>query len=306
MKTVEQNVLLIGSFLRVGKLRCRAGFLESLEGGGEEEVGYRDQVGEGEHEARPVWSGEDREAERGFPLLWWRRGGHSQASGQGRQTKQVDNTGFPLFDGFVCLRQEVGLFTGVVEALPARVRPRVQIGQAAGLYRCLYVFIYLCLYETSEGKLDPKNVFDNNTEDKENDRRSSVVIGKINAKNLFENSFEDKAEAQKSSIQVGKINTKDIFADATETKSAAKIDIKVGKLKIKEEELFEAKDDCVDKTVMKVGKLNAKELFNSSPTEDNVEAAKFYKPMVQPKKLKVAELFCPGQENDPRYRHSAF
>ena len=142
-------------------------------------------------------------------------------------------------------------------------------------------------------------MFDNNTEDKENetDKRSSIVIGKINARNLFENNFEDSS-INKSHIPVGKINTKDIFPEVSDTaKSTAKIDIKVGKLKIKEEELFESKDDLADKTVVRVGKLNASELFTSSPTEEKVEAAKFYKPTVQPKKLKVAELFTPEKEN---------
>ena len=159
----------------------------------------------------------------------------------------------------------------------------------------------------SLGKLDPKNMFDNNTEDKENetDKRSSIVIGKINARNLFENNFEDssRADTNKSHIPVGKINTKDIFPEADDTtKSAAKIDIKVGKLKIKEEELFESKDDLADKTVVRVGKLPASELFTSSPTEEKVEAAKFYKPTVQPKKLKVAELFAPEKENTAESR----
>ena len=157
------------------------------------------------------------------------------------------------------------------------------------------------------GKLDPKNMFDNNTEDKENetDKRSSIVIGKINARNLFENNFEDgsRPEINKSHIPVGKINTRDIFPEANDTsKATSKIDIKVGKLKIKEEELFETKDDPADKTVVRVGKLAARELFTSSPTEEKAEAAKFYKPTVQPKKLKVAELFAPEKENTAESR----
>ena len=130
-----------------------------------------------------------------------------------------------------------------------------------------------------------------------------MVIGKLNAKNLFENNSEsEKVESFKSSIQVGKINTKDIFTESSESKPLSRIDIKVGKLKIKEEDLFEPKDpEVVEvKSSLKVGKLTAPDLFTGSPTED--EPSKFYKPVVQPKKLKVAELFTPssGQESEPR------
>ena len=130
-----------------------------------------------------------------------------------------------------------------------------------------------------------------------------MVIGKLNAKNLFENNAEEKVESYKSSIQVGKINTKDIFTESNESKPLSKIDIKVGKLKIKEEDLFETKDCEVtaEKSILKVGKLTAPDLFTGSPTEEKNEQAKFYKPVVQPKKLKVAELFTPaGQESEPR------
>ena len=149
-------------------------------------------------------------------------------------------------------------------------------------------------------------MFDNGSEDKENEanRRSSMVIGKLNAKNLFENNSEsEKVESFKSSIQVGKINTKDIFTESNESKPLSRIDIKVGKLKIKEEDLFEPKDpEVVEvKSSLKVGKLTAPDLFTGSPTEEKNEASKFYKPVVQPKKLKVAELFTPsGQESEPR------
>ena len=130
-----------------------------------------------------------------------------------------------------------------------------------------------------------------------------MVIGKLNAKNLFENNAEEKVDSYKSSIQVGKINTKDIFTESNDSKPLSKIDIKVGKLKIKEEDLFETKDcELAEKSSLKVGKLTAPDLFTGSPTEEKNESAKFYKPVVQPKKLKVAELFTPssGQESEPR------
>ena len=183
----------------------------------------------------------------------------------------------------------------MVEAVPAIVRPTMQIGSILLLF---YRGGLICCYA---GKLDPKNLFDNGSEDKENEanRRSSMVIGKLNAKNLFENNAEEKVESYKSSIQVGKINTKDIF---NESKPLSKIDIKVGKLKIKEEDLFEAKDsEVAEKSSLKIGKLTAPDLFTGSPTEEKNEPTKFYKPVVQPKKLKVAELFSPaGQESEQR------
>ena len=186
----------------------------------------------------------------------------------------------------------------MVEAVPAIVRPTMQIGSILLLF---YRGGLICCYA---GKLDPKNLFDNGSEDKENEanRRSSMVIGKLNAKNLFENNAEEKVESYKSSIQVGKINTKDIFNDSNESKPLSKIDIKVGKLKIKEEDLFEAKDsEVAEKSSLKIGKLTAPDLFSGSPTEEKNEPTKFYKPVVQPKKLKVAELFAPaGQESEQR------
>ena len=129
-----------------------------------------------------------------------------------------------------------------------------------------------------------------------------MVIGKLNAKNLFENNAEEKVDSYKSSIQVGKINAKDIFTEANnDAKPLSRIDIKVGKLKIKEEDLFEATKEAElpEKSNLKVGKLTAPDLF-TSPTEELSEPAKFYKPVVQPKKLKVAELFTPtAQEPEP-------
>jgi len=234
---------------RVGKLKHRAGFLESLQG--EESPVYRDQVQTGKLKMDKLFCGDEEEE-------------------VGKAQVKVGKLN----------REEVGLFTGVVEAVPAIVRPTMQIG-----------------------KLDPKNLFDNGSEDKENEanRRSSMVIGKLNAKNLFENNAEEKVDSYKSSIQVGKINTKDIFTESNDSKPLSKIDIKVGKLKIKEEDLFETKDcELAEKSSLKVGKLTAPDLFTGSPTEEKNESAKFYKPVVQPKKLKVAELFTPaGQESEP-------
>jgi len=233
--------------VRVGKLRNRAGFLESLQGGGEEVV-CREQVKTGKLNPNDYFCPTEEESDR--------------------QHNKVGKLNRP----------DVGLFTGIVEAVPAIVKPQMKIG-----------------------KLDPRNVFDTPTEDKENEsnRRSSLVIGKINAKNLFENNNEDKLEAQKSPINVGKINTKDIFAESSEFKPV-KTDIKVGKLKINEEDLFDTKEETPEKTIVRVGKIT-KIKFNNNNTdgsEEQAETPKFYKPTVQPKKLKVAELFSGDKETE--------
>jgi len=143
------------------------------------------------------------------------------------------------------------------------------------------------------GKLDPKHMFDTSNKERENEKDifNAIVIGKLNTKNLFENN--EKEEAEKSTIQVGKIKTKDLFSD-TNDNFILKSNITVGKLKIKEEDLFENKDET-DKPALPVGKLNTTDLFNNSPTEE--KPAKFYKPTVQPKKIKVQNLFQESGEH---------
>jgi len=86
--------------VRVGKLKHRAGFLESLQQGGEENPVYRDQVQTGKLNMEKLFCGEDEE----------------------EVTKPQVKVG-------KLNREEVGLFTGVVEAVPAIVRPTMQIGK---------------------------------------------------------------------------------------------------------------------------------------------------------------------------------
>merc|ERR1712106_95555 len=125
------------------------------------------------------------------------------------------------------------------------------------------------------GNLDPNHMFDSSNKERENDKEmfNSIAIGKLNTKNLFENSEKDEIE---------------------------KPSIRVGKLKIKEEDLFDNRDDT-DKPTLPVGKLNTNEIFSNSPTEERSEA-KFYKPTVQPKKIKVQSLFQDSEENQHSQR----
>merc|ERR1711872_82096 len=67
-----------------------------------------------------------------------------------------------------------------------------------------------------------------------------------------------------------------------------------------EEELFENKDE-IDRPTIPVGKLNTNDIFNNSPTDEKSEA-KFYKPTVQPKKIKVQNLFQESGENQHSQR----
>ena len=64
--------------------------------------------------------------------------------------------------------------------------------------------------------------------------------------------------------------------------------------------MFENKEDT-DKPVLPVGKLNTSDLFNNSPTDEKGEV-KFYKPTVQPKKLKVQNLFQESGEHQQSQR----
>eukprot|EP00092_Neocalanus_flemingeri_P008532 GFUD01009191.1.p1 GENE.GFUD01009191.1~~GFUD01009191.1.p1 ORF type:complete len:962 (+),score=281.01 GFUD01009191.1:210-3095(+) len=149
------------------------------------------------------------------------------------------------------------------------------------------------------GKLDPKHMFESSNKERENEKEmfNAIVIGKLNPKNLFENN--EKEETEKPTIQVGKIKAKELFSETNET-SISKSNITVGKLKIKEEDLFENKDEN-DKPVLPIGKINTSELFNNSPTDEKAEV-KFYKPTVQPKKIKVQNLFQESGEHQQSQR----
>jgi len=149
------------------------------------------------------------------------------------------------------------------------------------------------------GKLDPKNMFDSSNKERENEKEmfNSIAIGKLNTKNLFENS--EKEDIEKPSIRVGKINAKNLFSETNEA-DIPKSKVSVGKLKIKEEDLFDNRDDT-DKPNLPVGKLNTNDIFSNSPTEERSEA-KFYKPTVQPKKIKVQNLFQDSEENQHSQR----
>jgi len=147
------------------------------------------------------------------------------------------------------------------------------------------------------GKLDTNNMFDSSNKERENEKEmfNNIAIGKLEKKNIFENC--EREDVEKPSIKVGKIKAKELFSENTEP-SSPKASINVGKLKIKEEDLFENKDD-ISKPVIAVGKINAKEIFNNSPTEEKNEM-KFYKPTVQPKKIKVQNLFQETEESSEK------
>jgi len=149
------------------------------------------------------------------------------------------------------------------------------------------------------GKLDPNHMFDSSNKERENEKEmfNNIAVGKLNTKNLFENN--EKEDIEKPVIKVGKIKTKDLFSETSEMANQ-KTNINVGKLKIKEEDLFENKDEN-DRPSLPVGKLNTNDIFNNSPTEEKTEA-KFYKPTVQPKKIKVQNLFQESGENQHSQR----
>ena len=109
----------------------------------------------------------------------------------------------------------------------------------------------------------------------------------------------------------------------------AKPCIVVGKLKIKESDLFERKEED-EKPAVQIGKINASDLFNGASDEKGMSInhfamleiillmmqiycdyfnmtvllmdsicidVKFYKPNVQPKKMKIQNLFPESSEN---------
>ena len=67
----------------------------------------------------------------------------------------------------------------------------------------------------------------------------------------------------------------------------------VGKLNIKESDFLEKKDED-EKPVVNIGKLDASGLFSPASEEKDV---KFYKPVVQPKKMKIQNVFPESSEN---------
>ena len=67
----------------------------------------------------------------------------------------------------------------------------------------------------------------------------------------------------------------------------------VGKLNIKESD-FSEKKDVDEKPVVNIGKLDASGLFNPASDEKDV---KFYKPIVQPKKIKIQNVFPESSES---------
>ena len=67
----------------------------------------------------------------------------------------------------------------------------------------------------------------------------------------------------------------------------------VGKLNIKESDFLEKKEED-EKPVVNIGKLDASGLFNPASEEKDV---KFYKPTVQPKKMKIQNVFPESSEN---------
>ena len=67
----------------------------------------------------------------------------------------------------------------------------------------------------------------------------------------------------------------------------------VGKLNIKESDFLEKKDED-EKPVVNIRKLDASGLFNPASEEKDV---KFYKPVVQPKKMKIQNVFPESSEN---------
>jgi len=139
------------------------------------------------------------------------------------------------------------------------------------------------------GKIDP-SLFESQKGvalENEKDILNNIVIGKLNTKNIFQN-LEKNEEPEKQVIKVRKIKAKDFFGAENSDQAISKTNISVGKLKIKEEDIFENREST-EKPTLRVGKLNTNEIFNSSPTEENDK--KFYKPSVQPKKIKLQNPF---------------
>ena len=74
----------------------------------------------------------------------------------------------------------------------------------------------------------------------------------------------------------------------------AKPCVVVGKLNIKEADFLEKKEEQEEKPVVNIGKLDASGIFNPAGEEKDT---KFYKPIVQPKKMKLQNLFPESSEN---------
>ena len=90
------------------------------------------------------------------------------------------------------------------------------------------------------------------------------------------------------------IHFQEIIAEGENETYFAKPCVVVGKLNIKEADFFEKKEEQEEKPVVNIGKLDASGLFNPACEEKDT---KFYKPIVQPKKMKLQNLFPESSEN---------
>jgi hypothetical protein len=151
------------------------------------------------------------------------------------------------------------------------------------------------------GKLDARNLFPAATTETadEINNKPAVVVGKLDIKNLFAQPSTEKEE--RPAPTAGKLNVKNIFPiiAAPEEKSPP---ITVGKLDAKS--LFPGAESGGQQLSgddrprpPAVGRLNTTAIFNSSPTEVESEH-KLYRPTVQPRRLKVDNIFTAASGTD--------
>ena len=139
------------------------------------------------------------------------------------------------------------------------------------------------------GKLNPESIFKPSPPSEE---KFEIKIGKIDTSNLFR-AVDPVEPIVQPLISVGKLNpARNPFREPS---PEDKPRVKVGKIKPKQ---FLPDSPIDDKPELVVGKLNPENIFPLSPSHS--EEVKFYKPTVQPKKMKVEQVFPLLMQEEPR------
>ena len=138
------------------------------------------------------------------------------------------------------------------------------------------------------GKLNPESIF----KPSPSEERFEIKVGKIDTSNLFRPVDPEEPIGQPL-ISVGKLNpARNPFREPSPEEKPR---VKVGKIKPKQ---FLPDSPIDDKPELVVGKLNPENIFPLSPSQS--EEVKFYKPTVQPKKMKVEQVFPLLMQEEPR------
>ena len=137
------------------------------------------------------------------------------------------------------------------------------------------------------GKLNPESIFQpSSPTSPTGDGKPEIKVGKIDTSNLFRANLTVDPLVQPV-LPVGKLNpARNLFQEPSLEPESEKQRVKVGKIKPKQ---FLPDSPTEERPEVVVGKLDPENIFPLAPSQS--EEAKFYKPTVQPKKMKVEQVF---------------